>query len=153
MERTPVGEAAVVARMMETGSLLGGEGNGGVILPAVNSTRDGMVAAASAIALLASSGNSLSEIAASIPSYRSAKLSVSMSRAEFDDAAGRLERLFPDAGLDRKDGLRFDMPGAWVHVRPSNTEPIVRVVVESAEDEPGRLAGTVRDALKGKGAA
>ena len=153
VERTPVGEAAVVARMMDTGSLLGGEGNGGVILPAVNSTRDGMVAAASAIALLASSGDSLSEIAASIPSYRSAKLSVSMSRAQFDDAAGRLERLFPDAGLDRQDGLRFDMPGAWVHVRPSNTEPIVRVVVESAEDEPGRLAGTVRDALKGKGAA
>jgi phosphomannomutase len=151
VERTPVGEAAVVARMLETDSLLGGEGNGGVILPAINSTRDGMVAAASAMALVASSGSKLSEIASSVPRYRSAKLSVPLSRAEFSRAAERLTGLLPEAKVDRQDGLRFDTPAGWVHVRPSNTEPIVRIMVESADEDPSILAGMVREALTGKG--
>jgi len=130
VERTPVGEISVAARMKSAGSVIGGEGNGGVILPEVNSTRDGLVAAACVLGLLAS-GRTASELRAGIPEYRMLKTTVTLDRTEFDAARERLARAFEGARRDDQDGLKLDAEDFWVHVRASNTEPVVRIIVET----------------------
>jgi phosphomannomutase len=130
VERTPVGEISVAARMKSIGSVVGGEGNGGVILPEINSTRDGLVATACALGLLAS-GRTASELRAGIPEYRMLKTTVSLDRARFDAARKHLARAFEGARRDDRDGLKLDAEDFWIHIRASNTEPVVRIVVET----------------------
>lgn len=130
VERTPVGEISVVARMKSVGSIVGGEGNGGVILPEINSTRDGLVAVACALGLL-TLDKKASELRTGIPEYRMLKTTVSLDRAEFDAARERLARAFKGTRRDDQDGLKLDDRDFWVHVRASNTEPVVRIIVET----------------------
>lgn len=144
--RAPVGEASVVARMRELSSPLGGEGNGGVIFPAVNATRDGLVALACAIGLAGESG--LSARAARVPRYRMHKAVLPLGAAEFAARRGRLQAGFPGAPADEQDGLRFELDDGWVHVRPSNTEPAVRVIAETRSSDPAALVERVRRALQ-----
>lgn len=140
--RTAVGEANVVAGMGAQGALLGGEGNGGVILPMVTLVRDSLTAAGLTMALIARSGMPLSEIVRSMPPVVMIKRKQALSRRE--DCAGALERLdkgFKGAKVDRTDGVRIDLEEGWVHVRPSNTEPILRVIAEaSSQAEAEKLA-------------
>lgn len=143
--RAPVGEAAVVARMRELESPLGGEGNGGVIFPAVNETRDGLVALACALGL-AGTGR-LSESAAAVPRYRMLKTVLDLGAGDFVAGQERLRAEFHGAPVDEQDGLRFELDDGWVHVRPSNTEPIVRVLVETRSADPAELVDRVRAAL------
>ncbi len=127
--RSPVGEPAVVEAMRAAGAVLGGEGNGGVILPEVNFTRDGLVAAAVALELCARTP--LSELRRELPDYRMVKTSVALSRAEFDARRGALAAAFPGAAADERDGMRLSGDGWWLHARASNTEPIARVIAEA----------------------
>ncbi len=136
VERSPVGEASVVARMRETGAVLGGEGNGGVILPGLNFTRDGIVATACVLGLVAATGATLSRLGAGLPSYRMEKARLSFSRERLRERRARLEREFAGATVDERDGLRFEGEGYWLHVRASNTEPVVRVIAERKGTEP-----------------
>ena len=136
--RTPVGEASVVERIVETGAVLGGEGNGGVIVPDLNLTRDGLVGAACVIALIAVTGKPLSGLLAEIPSYHMEKTTVPVDRERFGEARDRLKRAFEECHADERDGLRFDGPDFWVHVRPSNTEPLVRIIAEAREEAAAR---------------
>lgn len=133
--RAPVGEANVVAVLGPRG-FLGGEGNGGVIWPAVTMIRDSLAAAALVLGLLARRDESLADLVASIPSYAIVKRKVPLSRKE--DAAEALSALARahqgSASVDTRDGVRVDWPEAWLHVRPSNTEPILRLIAEA----PGR---------------
>lgn len=131
VERTPVGEVSVTRRMKEVGAVLGGEGNGGVILPDVNFTRDGLVACLCVFGLLARTGMKLSELRALIPAYHMVK-AVVPSAAEPLTArqAAALRKELPGTKVDEQDGLRFDGPDFWVHVRGSNTEPLVRIIAE-----------------------
>jgi len=123
----------VVALMRQTGAVIGGEGNGGVILPALHAGRDAMAGAALVLGSMAASGRSLSELAAALPSYHMEKrrldtgrpLPVEALRAALE---GRLS-----GELDFQDGIRSNRPEGWVHVRPSNTEAIVRIIGESAD--------------------
>lgn len=129
--RTKVGEAFVVQGILERGAVLGGEGNGGVILPEVNLTRDGLVAAALMVALMKTSGKKLSELRQELPEYHIKKATVPAESFVAEEFIARLEGKLPFTGIDRTEGVRLMGRDWWVHIRKSNTEPIVRVVAEA----------------------
>ncbi len=145
--RSAVGEANVVARMREVGALIGGEGNGGVIDPRVGWVRDPFVGLALILSLMAETGRTLGELADALPAYRIHKDKVAVPRERLAAALDALAARWPDAAADRTDGLRLDWPDRWLHVRGSNTEPVVRAIAEAptalAAQELCRLAGEV----------
>jgi phosphomannomutase len=152
VERTPVGEANVADRMEKAQAVLGGEGNGGVILPELNFTRDGLVAAATVIGLVSLGKGPLSAIRATIPQYQMVKTSMSLTREQFAERTEKLVKAFEGAQVDRQDGLKFSMGDSWVHIRPSNTEPIVRIIAESKTEAQAReVADKARQALSANG--
>ncbi len=148
LHRTPVGEAHVVARMRALGAVAGGEGNGGMILPAAHFGRDGLVAVALVSQAMAASGRSLRALAGELPSYRMVKVKLERSEEPWETAAGRLRAAFGSHRLDEADGLRFDRGDEWVHVRASGTEPVVRVIAESpTEARTNELVDAARRAV------
>ncbi len=152
VERAPVGEANVADRMEKTQAVLGGEGNGGVILPDLNFTRDGLVAAATVIGLLSQGREPLSAIGATLPRYQMVKTTMAVSREQFAERSERLVKAFEAAQTDRQDGLKFSMEDSWVHIRPSNTEPIVRIIAEAKTEAQAKEAvDKARQALSGNG--
>jgi phosphomannomutase len=142
--RTPVGEINVVERMLAETAMLGGEGNGGVIDPRVGYVRDSFVAMAIVLDLLAVSGESLSTLVAALPRFSMIKDQYPVpttGAAGAGQVSGLWERIaaaFPDARVDRRDGLRLEWDDRWVHVRASNTEPIVRVIAEAPDAAEAR---------------
>jgi len=147
-ERAKVGEINVTVRMKANGSVIGGEGNGGVILPDLHYGRDGILAVAMTLQLLAEKTAKVSEIVASIPSYHIEKRKHAASGAKLQAGREALKRRFSDATLDGSDGLRFSWPKAWVHVRPSNTEPIARIIAEApTRPEAEKLCDAVAECL------
>ena len=141
--RTPVGEVNVALRMREVHAPVGGEGNGGVILPALHLGRDGPAAAALILQLLTDAGRErVSQLVARWPRYAIVKEKV--PAAGTGGAAGlertytMLREVFADAVVDTQDGLRLAWPDRWVHVRPSGTEPVVRVIAEAPTEEGAR---------------
>lgn len=152
LHRAPVGEAHVVGRMRAVGALLGGEGNGGVIDPRVHLGRDAGVAIARLLGLEVGGAGARGGIAATaalFPSLVLLKSELALERA----ALGRLaEALAPAWGepASREDGFRWSWPGGWAHLRPSGTEPIVRIMVEAPEAAAAeaRLA-EAREAARG----
>ncbi len=138
--RSAVGEANVVAQMRAVGAVIGGEGNGGVIDPRVGWVRDPFVGMAMILNLMADSGQTLSELVASLPQYAMLKTKFTVPKEKLSAALDAIEKHWPEAKVNRQDGLRLDWPDRWVHVRPSNTEPVVRVIAESpTEAETKRL--------------
>jgi phosphomannomutase len=134
-ERVPVGEVNVAVRMREVGAVIGGEGNGGVIDPRVHLGRDSLTGIALILEDLASSGKKLSERVAALPQYVIRKTKVELDRARTNEALRALasEAASSGARVNDIDGLRLDWDDHWVHVRPSNTEPVVRVIAEAAD--------------------
>jgi phosphomannomutase len=150
LERAPVGEINVARRMQAVGATIGGEGNGGVILPDVHLTRDAPVAAALVLQLLAETGKPLSELAAGIGRYEIVKEKLPRPEQPLDAVYDALAARFPEAAADRQDGLRlaWEERKAWAHLRPSGTEPIVRIICEApTRDEAMGLVETLRAAL------
>ena len=149
LHRTPVGEAHVVAAMRALGAIAGGEGNGGMILPAAHYGRDGLVAVA-LVAQAMSAGATLRELAGRLPKYMMVKDKLARPDEPWDRAAGRLRAGFADHAVDDTDGLRFSAGDTWVHVRASGTEPVVRVIAETPEADATRaLVERARRALAG----
>jgi phosphomannomutase len=136
--RAPVGEVNVAVRMRDTGAPVGGEGNGGVILPEVHLGRDAPIGAALLLQLLVEEGRPLSQVARSLPRYVIVKDKLARPNASLDAVYGALRGAFPDAGVDTQDGLRLAWRDRWVHVRPSGTEPIVRVIAEAPDEAQAR---------------
>jgi len=128
--RTPVGEAHVARRMVDLSAVIGGEGNGGVIYPMLHAGRDAPVAAALALTLLARTGQTVSELVAAAPRYTIVKAKTPRG-PELDVVYAALRKRFSDATVDTQDGLRLAWSDRWLHVRPSNTEPIVRLIAEA----------------------
>jgi phosphomannomutase len=128
--RAPVGEANVAQAIRQEGALIGGEGNGGVILPSLHIGRDAPVGVALILHLLAASGHSVSELVAQQPQYRIVKAKAPRGN-DLGPVYARLKDRFSDAVPDTRDGLRLAWPDRWVHVRPSGTEPIVRFIAEA----------------------
>jgi phosphomannomutase len=128
--RAPVGEANVARVIRDEGALIGGEGNGGVILPSLHIGRDAPVGVALILHLLAVSGHSVSELVAGQPRYRIVKAKAQRGK-ELAPVYERLKGRFPEAVPDTQDGLRLAWSDRWVHIRPSGTEPIVRFIAEA----------------------
>ncbi|MDH5589504.1 MAG: phosphoglucosamine mutase [Gemmatimonadota bacterium] len=134
--RAPVGEVNVARRMQAEAAVVGGEGNGGVILPALHHTRDAPLAAALVLQYLVDEGMSISEAARRLPVYAIVKEKVGFPREALTHAYDALEHDLGPATKDTSDGLRLAWPerGAWLHVRPSGTEPVVRLIAEARTD-------------------
>ena len=129
--RAPVGEVNVALAMRAAGAVVGGEGNGGVILPELHLGRDAPLGVALVLQMLAKAGEPLSAVVARAPSYVIIKDKLDRPAAPLDAVYDALRAAFPDAVADTQDGLRLGWPGRWVHIRPSGTEPIVRVIAEA----------------------
>ena len=150
--RAPVGEINVARRMQAEGATIGGEGNGGVILPDVHLTRDAPVAAALVLQLLAETGEPLHALADGIGRYEIVKEKVDRPAQPLDAVYDALAARFPEADADRQDGLRLSWAAErkWAHLRPSGTEPIVRVICEApTRVEAEGLVRALREALPG----
>ncbi len=136
--RTPVGEIHVVERMRAERAILGGEGNGGVIDPRVGYVRDSFVAMALVLDLLATTDEPLSKLVDGLPRYAMVKTKFPIGDQPVTRLLDRIAEAHPEAQADRRDGLRLDWSDGWVHVRASNTEPIVRVIAEAADSDRAR---------------
>lgn len=140
LHRTPVGEIHVVEKMREVGAVLGGEGNGGVIDPRIGFVRDSFVAMALVLDLMAETGRSLSSLVDELPRYAMIKSRYPVGRDSppTEEVFDRIALSFPGAQADRRDGLRLDWSDGWLHIRASNTEPLVRVIAEARDEARAR---------------
>lgn len=148
--RAAVGEINVARRMEKENAVIGGEGNGGVILPDVHLTRDSAVATALVLQLLLETGKSVSELVAAQPAYTIVKDKLPRDAGSLDEAYGKLESGLGAPEADHQDGLRLSWPEErrWVHLRASGTEPILRIIAEAPEEKGAReLVQRARDAL------
>ncbi len=132
--RSPIGEAHVLAEMKKRGAEIGGEGNGGVILPAVHPGRDAATAFALIIIGMMGRRGSLSKWNTTIPDYVMVKASVDMHALSLKQTIQRAKGMFKDASdFDETDGLKIVFEDSFIHLRPSNTEPIMRIFVEAPD--------------------
>jgi phosphomannomutase len=134
--RTPVGEVHVARAIVRLAAVIGGEGNGGVMYPALHTGRDAPVAAALLLTLLAREGGKrVSELVAAAPRYVIVKAKAERGTRKgergLEDVYAALHKRFPEASVDTQDGLRLAWGDRWLHVRPSNTEPIIRLIAEA----------------------
>ena len=149
LTRAPVGEINVAVRMRELKAVIGGEGNGGVILSDVHLGRDAPVGIALILQLLAETGKTLSALAADLPRYHIVKDKLDRPKASLNSVYAALKQAFPDADADPQDGLRLSWKDRWLHVRPSGTEPIVRVIAEAPTEQDARaLVQRAREPLE-----
>jgi len=145
--RAPVGEANVAASIRAEGALIGGEGNGGVILPELHVGRDAPVGVALVLQYLASHQVPVSSLVGAAPGYRIVKAKAPRG-ADLPLVYQRLRARFEEASADDRDGLRLAWPDRWVHVRPSGTEPIIRLIAEApTEPEAEQLVSACRAAM------
>ncbi len=131
--RSPVGEANVVKKMKEVNAIIGGEGSGGVIYPALHYGRDALVGIAFTLQYLADSGKKLSKIKEELPNYFITKKKVDLKNVSPDEVISKLIEKYSDNKINTEDGLRIDFSDHWVHLRKSNTEPIIRIIVEALD--------------------
>jgi phosphomannomutase len=136
--RAPVGEVNVAVRMRDEKAPVGGEGNGGVILQELHLGRDAPVAAALILQLLLDEGQPLSRIVAGYPRYVIVKDKLDRPAGALDAVYAALREAFAGADVDTQDGLRLSWQDRWLHVRPSGTEPIVRVIAEGTDEDQAR---------------
>ena len=144
--RTRIGEAHVVQKMNELNIPIGGEGNGGVILEEVHLGRDSLVAISMILSLLSSSGKSISDEISNIPQYLMIKDKIHIDdKIDFDS----LETIFDCNEINKIDGIKFIWPNKWIHIRKSNTEPIIRIFSEAkTQEEVDELINTLKNYLK-----
>jgi phosphomannomutase len=134
--RTPVGEINVARKMKEVGAIVGGEGSGGVILPDVHLGRDAMVGIGLILQHLADEGCTLGELKKTLPRYEICKGKVEVGQAKPDEVLSRIRDTYASQGtITADDGVKIDFPEHWVHLRKSNTEPIVRIIAEAKSAE------------------
>lgn len=140
-----VGEVNVVTKMKEVNALIGGEGNGGVIFPTSHYGRDAMVGIALFLTIMAKKSLKPSQIKTLIPEYHMTKTKVVLpEKANVDELISQIKGHFSEAIATTTDGLKLDFPQSWVHIRKSNTEPIVRIYAEArSKEESEKLANEV----------
>lgn len=142
-----VGEVNVVNAMKESNAIIGGEGNGGVILPALHYGRDALAGIALMLSLLAKEDIKMTELKASFPNYTIVKDKIQLTpEVDIDKILKGVEAEYKDERLNKVDGLKIDFEDEWVHLRKSNTEPIIRVYAESADEAKAKkLAETIKN--------
>jgi phosphomannomutase len=150
--REPVGEINVTTAMKQNRSVVGGEGNGGIILPENHLGRDALLGMALILQALAETGKNLSQLVKALPPYHLIKKSQSITGLDTDAVFSRFREKYADAGLDERDGLRFAWKDRWLQVRKSNTEPIVRITGEApSQPEAEALLEQAVNLIKLKG--
>lgn len=144
-----VGEVNVVTKMKETGAVIGGEGNGGVIYPEAHYGRDALVGVALFLTLLAHSGKKVSELKAGYPPYEIAKNKVELTPdIDVDAILEKMKERYAGEKITDIDGVKIDFADSWVHLRKSNTEPIIRIYAEAATMEKAEaLAESVKNVM------
>lgn len=137
-----VGEVNVVAKMKETGAVIGGEGNGGVIYPELHYGRDALVGTALFLTYLAKRGLSMTELRATYPAYFASKNKIELTPAiDVDNVLREIKTRYAAEKVNDIDGVKIDFAESWVHLRKSNTEPIIRIYTEAKSmDEADALA-------------
>ena len=146
--RTKIGEAHVVQKMKELNISIGGEGNGGVILEEVHLGRDSLVAVAMVLNLLSTKNKSINAVIDEIPKYVFIKDKITLNDSK-DFDFDNLATLFDCDEINRDDGIKFSWSKKWIHIRKSNTEPIIRIFAEAkTESEVNSLIQTLKDYLK-----
>ena len=137
-----VGEVNVTTKMKEVGAVIGGEGNGGVIYPESHYGRDALVGIALFLSHLAHEGKKVSELRASYPNYFMAKNRVDLTpETDVDEILAKVKELYKNEEINDIDGVKIDFPDKWVHLRKSNTEPIIRVYSEAHSPEEAEAIG------------
>jgi phosphomannomutase len=146
--QSPVGEANVAAAMRHWGAVIGGEGNGGVILPALHHTRDAPLAVALTLQLLVETGGSVGELVARYPQFCIIKDRFHRGATQVEELLDEIGKSFAGAEIDRSDGvhLRWRDRAMWLHCRPSGTEPILRVIGEGRREDEGEVRTLVKAA-------
>lgn len=141
-EAAAVGEVNVVKKMKDTKAIIGGEGNGGVIYPALHYGRDALVGVALFLSLLAKSGKTVSELRKTYPQYFISKKKVELDETvDVDTILRKLKEYFKDDKITDIDGVKIDFTESWVHLRKSNTEPIIRIYSEAHTKEEAESLG------------
>lgn len=145
-----VGEVNVVTKMKEVGAVIGGEGNGGVIYPELHYGRDALVGVALFLSLMARSGKKVSDIKASLPQYAIAKNKIELTPdIDVDAILEAVKAKYADEEVTDIDGVKIDFADSWVHLRKSNTEPIIRIYSEAETmEEADRLGREMIDVIK-----
>lgn len=137
-----VGEVNVVNKMKETDAIIGGEGNGGIIYPNLHYGRDALVGIALFLSHFAKEGKKMTEIKSELPQYFMAKEKIALEPGiDVDDLLEKFAERYSNESVDRTDGVKIDFPDEWVHLRKSNTEPIIRVYTESKSPEGAESLG------------
>jgi phosphomannomutase len=139
--RTAIGEINVAKKMKEVGAVIGGEGNGGIISPDSHIGRDSLVGAAMVLNFLASDNRPLSEKYADFPQYKMGKKKIDIGSNDPDAILEKLKTKFENEDCNTVDGLKITWPDRWVHMRKSNTEPILRVYSEAPTEEGANELG------------
>ena len=151
---TPVGEVNVVEGMKRTGAVIGGEGNGGVIFPALHYGRDALAGTALFLSYLATSGKPMTAVRDALPYFEMAKKKIDLpANADISRILTFISGLYRGIPQDTSDGLKIDFPDGWVHLRRSNTEPIIRIYSEAenqgkAESMGERIVREILDFVK-----
>lgn len=145
-----VGEVNVVAKMNEVNAVIGGEGNGGIIYPALHSGRDALVGVALFLTLMAKSGKKVSEIKSGLPQYAIAKNKIQLTPdLDVDAILRKVKEIYADQEITDIDGVKIDFPTSWVHLRKSNTEPIIRIYSEAGTmEEADKLAQQIIEVIE-----
>lgn len=144
-----VGEVNVTTKMKETGAVIGGEGNGGVIYPAAHYGRDALVGVALFLTLMAKSGKKVTELKAGYPPYAIAKNKVQLTpEINVDAILAEVKKQFANEKINDIDGVKIDFKDSWVHLRKSNTEPIIRIYAEAhTMEEADALAEKIKNLI------
>ena len=149
-EAAAVGEVNVVAKMKATGAVIGGEGNGGVIYPASHYGRDALVGVALLLTHLAKSGKKMSELRAEYPEYYISKNKIELTpEIDVDKVLWEILNRYTDYNVTDIDGVKVDFEEGWVHLRKSNTEPIIRIYSEAHSiEEANKMAQGIINEIK-----
>ncbi|RPI75727.1 MAG: phosphoglucosamine mutase [Ignavibacteriales bacterium] len=150
--RSPVGEANVVKKMKEVNAVIGGEGSGGVIYPALHYGRDALVGIALTLQHLTETEGSVSELKKSLPEYFITKKKIDLAKTDPDQIIEALLNNYKSQRVNTDDGLRIDFKDHWIHLRKSNTEPIIRIITEAktkadAEELSMKYVNEIKDLL------
>jgi len=138
LHRSKIGEANVTEMMQRVNAVIGGEGNGGVIYPRINFCRDSLVGMALILRLLAETGRTVTELLADLPHYKMIKEKLECPSDKIGEILKTIRNEYAGWPMDLRDGVKVSLEDGWLHVRGSNTEPIIRLVVEARDEARAR---------------
>lgn len=149
VDRTKIGEINVSSHVVKNRLYFGGEGNGGIIVPAVSPGRDSLLGIALILELMAKENKTIKEIVAEIPKYEIVKEKLEVAKIDENSFLKNIKSKFPKSKITSIDGIKVDLENGWLHVRSSNTEPIVRIIAEAkTKKEAKELIKTAIDIIK-----